>query len=217
MSAPVGRAGNPFSASPSRVLAQQGAKAGKKPPVRQIKPLPGECFCRRQKNTRPRRKTSRTSVKHTRGATLLHEADPGPCPLTGYRHIPGNSRMPTRRRILGGPFDDVFSARLSAPRALCKSIVAVIPASTVSQANMKLLQGYHAKRTMSIVSFHKILKETKAVLAAGRPNRAQTGGLPHKRGGHNIASKKPAQLRLQRRGTLFEQGSCTTRHSFLKK
>ena len=62
---------------------------------------PRRCFCRRQKNTRPRRKTSRTSVKHTRGATLLHEADPGPCPLTGYRHIPGNSRMPTRRRILG--------------------------------------------------------------------------------------------------------------------
>ena len=67
------------------------------------------------------------------------------------------------------------------------------------------------------VTSNKILKETKAVLAAGRPNRAQTGGLPHKRGGHNIASKKPAQLRLQRRGTLFEQGSCTTRHSFLKK
>ena len=64
-------------------------------------PSPENASAGDKKNTRPRRKTSRTSVKHTRGATLLHEADPGPCPLTGYRHIPGNSRMPTRRRILG--------------------------------------------------------------------------------------------------------------------
>jgi len=33
---------------------------------------------------------------------------------------------------LGGPFDDLFSARFSASRALCKSIITVISASTVS-------------------------------------------------------------------------------------
>ena len=33
---------------------------------------------------------------------------------------------------LGGPFDNLFLTRLSAPRALCEGIVAVISASTVS-------------------------------------------------------------------------------------
>lgn len=32
---------------------------------------------------------------------------------------------------LGGPFDDLFLARLSATRTLCEGIVAFIPASTV--------------------------------------------------------------------------------------
>ena len=60
--------------------------------------------------------------------------------LAGYQHIPGNSRIPTRCRILrknpfpctlSGPFDNLFLTRFSASRVLCKGIIAVISTSTV--------------------------------------------------------------------------------------
>ena len=67
--------------------------------------------------------------------------------LAGYQHIPGNSRIPTRCRILrknpfpctlSGPFDNLFLTRFSASRVLCKGIVAVISTSTVY--NIQLLR-----------------------------------------------------------------------------
>ena len=60
--------------------------------------------------------------------------------LAGYQHTPGNSRIPTRCRILrknpfpctlSGPFDNLFLTRFSASRTLCKGIIAVISTSTV--------------------------------------------------------------------------------------
>ena len=67
--------------------------------------------------------------------------------LAGYQHIPGNSRIPTRCRILrknpfpctlSGPFDNLFLTRFSASRVLCKGIIAVISTSTVF--NIQLLR-----------------------------------------------------------------------------
>ena len=77
----------------------------------------------------------------------IHRGDP--VRLAGYLHIPGNWRMPPRRRILhrpaasgklpravfdcalSGPFDNLFLIRLSAIRTLCEGIIAVISASSV--------------------------------------------------------------------------------------
>ena len=58
---------------------------------------------------------------------------------TAMRDIPDNRRVPHVAEYLAlavhctlsGPFDDLFLARLSAPRALCTGIIAVISASTV--------------------------------------------------------------------------------------
>mgnify|MGYP001691455405 FL=1 len=67
--------------------------------------------------------------------------------LAGYQHTPGNSRIPTRCRILrknpfpctlSGPFDNLFLTRFSASRVLCKGIIAVISTSTVY--NIQLLR-----------------------------------------------------------------------------
>ncbi len=66
------------------------------------------------------------------------------CPIPCSRHL---------FRTLSGPFDDLFYTRLSAPRALCDSIAAVISASTVS-----LREVYHIMRRMSskICNFNKV-------------------------------------------------------------
>ena len=40
---------------------------------------------------------------------------------------------------LSGPFDNLFLARLSAPQALCRGIIAVISASTVFLINFSLI------------------------------------------------------------------------------
>ena len=60
--------------------------------------------------------------------------------------------MPLRRRILcakrtfdctlRGPFDNLCFTRLSATRALCKSIITVISASTVSSYNHILIKSF---------------------------------------------------------------------------
>ena len=49
---------------------------------------------------------------------------------------------------------------------------------------------------MSIVSFHKILKETKAVLAAGGPDRAKTGGLAAQKGRAQYGFKKTRAIAI---------------------
>ena len=76
--------------------------------------------------------------------------------LAGYQHIPGNSRIPTRCRILrknpfpctlSGPFDNLFLTRFSASRVLCKGIVAVISTSTVY--NIQLLRTDFTRKNKS--------------------------------------------------------------------
>jgi len=81
----------------------------------------------------------RTNKTLIRGATLIHGHDSRaldgvptyPRQLT-YAHTSQNTRYKIFDCALSGPFDNLFLTRLSAPRALCRGIIAVISASTVS-------------------------------------------------------------------------------------
>ena len=73
-----------------------------------------------------------------RGATLIHgmthalngiPADPRQ--ITSACNVAEYSVQRTFDCALSGPFDNLFLTRLSAARALCKGIIAVISASTV--------------------------------------------------------------------------------------
>ena len=119
------------------------------PGIRTLKPILGfSCSCRGDTKKSPAKKVSlpRTNKQiiyprcHLDSQLTLRR-------LAGYQHTPGNSRIPTRCRILrknpfpctlSGPFDNLFLTRFSASRVLCKGIVAVISTSTVF--NIQLLR-----------------------------------------------------------------------------
>lgn len=77
-------------------------------------------------------------IIHPRGTTLIRGRRRTLCRILTYPRqitdaLPSqNTRKNSFDCALSGPFDGLFSARLSASRALCTSISAVISASTVS-------------------------------------------------------------------------------------
>jgi len=100
--------------------------------------LCGRSFLRQNKNVldRPTRSVKDESIT-IRVATLIHSLklctlrDTSIPPATDVcPHVAEYSGLPFDC-ALRGPFDGLFSARLSASRTLCKSIAAVISASTV--------------------------------------------------------------------------------------
>ena len=71
-----------------------------------------------------------------------------------YAHTSRNTRRNAVPRALSGPFDRQFLTQLSAPRALCRGIAAVISASTVL---------FDSIMGQSIASDFSVVKENVAV------------------------------------------------------
>ena len=98
-----------------------------------------------------------------------------PCPLRSTDILPATDVCPHVAEYLtevfdcalSGPFDNLFLARLSAPRALCRGIIAVISASTVWL--IKLWSDY----SIALLCCQDFLRLVKNIYYLSVPNRME--------------------------------------------